>query len=332
MDIREVEKRVRMDEAEQLEAYRKGQAEAPVMYRAATFDISETKAQNDDSEQMVFVASTEDVDRGGDLVRQDGWELANFKRNPVYQWAHNYSIPPLGTVPRVWVEGKNLVNTVQFDMDDPFAADIERKFRAKILRAQSVGFRALEFEERKNNKGFFADFEFLKQELLEISAVPIPMNQRALRKAIELADAAPVYFFQSGTPSDTSDTSGTVTWTASTDPDYSGVDWNQWAKDLNIYPTITDTTDEPVAEVKAGRTLSTRNFNRLKEAADAIADVLVSATPVDSDDEIGDEPEPTKAIDTADEPVVELEQEQTGLSGEDAERIRQKLKAVTEEI
>lgn len=344
MDILEIEKRVREDEAKSLEAYRKGQGEAPTLYRAQTFDISETKASDDDSAPKVFVASTEDVDRGGDVVRQSGWELANFKRNPVYQWAHNYGIPPLGIVPKIWVEGKSLLNTVKFDLKDPFAADISRKFDARILRAQSVGFRAIEFEERKS-KGFFQDYEFTKQELLEISAVPIPMNQRALRKALEQAEAAPVYFFPAVKAGD--DGTTTTSWAMTAEPNFNWTAQDsdlpaniiRAARELQLIPpaAVVEPGDdeEPDVEAKAGRTLSTKNFNRLKDAADAIADVLATATTTEEpeDDVPADEPDPNKAIESTDEPVEELEPtEEPGLSSEDAERIRRSLATVTEEI
>jgi hypothetical protein len=198
MDWGQVESRVRDDELESLDAFEKGTQEAPTLYRPISFQVE--KASGDDG-LMRFVASTEDKDRAGDVIRQN-WELTNFKQNPVYMWSHDYSREPIGTVPRVWVEnaktingGPALMNLVKFDDQDEFARSVKGKFERGVLKAQSVGFRPVEFEVMRDDEGSFNGFEFTQNELLEISAVSIPMNQAALRKAIELAGKAPVVFF-----------------------------------------------------------------------------------------------------------------------------------------
>ena len=55
-------------------------------------------------------------------------------------------------------------------------------------RGVSVGFKPLRFEERRNEKtGAIQGIRFLEQELLEASAVPVPANRNALRKALSEA-------------------------------------------------------------------------------------------------------------------------------------------------
>jgi hypothetical protein len=159
---------------EALDNCKRGLAKPPVLYR-----LGYVKRGHQRDGLMTFVASTEDEDRGNDVIRQSGWELDPFRNNPVYMWGHDYSRPPIGTVPRVWTEGRQLLNTVRFDKGDGFAAEVERKFRSGVLKAQSVGFRPLEFEERRGG-----GFEFTRSELLEISAVAIPMNAGALRRGV----------------------------------------------------------------------------------------------------------------------------------------------------
>ena len=68
---------------------------------------------------------------------------------------------------------------VEFDQGDDFAKFIQGKYQRKMLRAQSVGFRALEFEERKDEK---KGMHFTKTELLEISAVTVPMHAASIRR------------------------------------------------------------------------------------------------------------------------------------------------------
>ena len=200
MDWLEVETRVREDELETLASFIKGTEAAPQMYRPMVFK-AEVEKDGSEAGLMRFVASTEDKDRSGDVIRQN-WELSNFKQNPVYMWGHDYTRAPIGIVPRIWVEngkalngGPALMNLVQFDESDPFAVDIKGKFQRGILKAQSVGFRPLEANSVRDADGRFEGYEFTKSELLEISAVSIPANQMALRKAAELAGSAPVIFF-----------------------------------------------------------------------------------------------------------------------------------------
>lgn len=143
-----------------------------------------------------FIASTSDVARDNMIVDAKGWELDNFKRNPVVQWAHNYSEPPIGKVTNIEIDGDKLMADVVFDQDDEFAQKIERKYRAGLLNAVSVGFDVITMEPPKGD----VPMRSTKQELLELSAVPVPadpgalsqMQGRAYRRiGQELLDAIP---------------------------------------------------------------------------------------------------------------------------------------------
>ncbi len=179
-DIASIEAQIREEDVAALDAYERGTGEAPILYRAGFL--------KDADGPQVFVANEETEDRMGDVIAVDGWQLANFRRNPVLMFVHDYRIAPVGTVPRIWTEEKQLLNTVRFDEEDEFAKFIKGKYDRRVMRAESVGFRPIEFErldDDKNAKGFFAKFRFTKQELLEISTVPVPAHPRALRKALE---------------------------------------------------------------------------------------------------------------------------------------------------
>ena len=122
INILELEKQVLEEEAEALEKFAKGTGEAPVLYRAASGAV--TKASEDGP--IEFVLSHESDDRMGDIIRQDGWDLKNFQKNPVMLWAHDSrGIPPIGKWAKVRVEGKSLVGIANFDPDDTFAQSIE---------------------------------------------------------------------------------------------------------------------------------------------------------------------------------------------------------------
>lgn len=129
---------------------------------------------------IMFTASTEDVARDGFSVAHDGWELTNFKRNPVMLWAHDYfgNHPPIGKVDaKIDKEAKALKALVTFDLDDEFAASIYRKYKGGFLNAVSVGFSIIEFDEENRRS--------VKQELLELSGVPVPADPKALAERMQ---------------------------------------------------------------------------------------------------------------------------------------------------
>ena len=165
---------------ESLEAYRRGLADAPVVQK---FAVSRAIAPNDDR-PLTVVASEESADRLGDVVRADGWDLGAYKRNPVFLWAHDYTRTPIGRSSWVDVEGSRLMATVEF-APTAFAREVETLYRQRFLRAVSVGFRAKAFSFRKGRDGSVDGVEYTKQELLELSAVPVPANPHALAKAFD---------------------------------------------------------------------------------------------------------------------------------------------------
>lgn len=179
--IRDAEAVARERERQALDLYLQDKGQAPIVYRSLV-----TKAKVDDEGAMTFVASEETEDRFGDLLSADGWQLEAFQENPVFLFAHNHAIPPIGRVEKIWIDGKKLMATVQWDSADPFAMAVKGKYERGFMRAVSVGFRALEFEERESQqpKGL-RTIHFIKQELLEVSAVPIPAHPAALKKAFE---------------------------------------------------------------------------------------------------------------------------------------------------
>jgi len=135
-----------------------------------------TKAGKEEGVLEASVASTPVIDRVGESIDQEGWELKQYKKNPVLLWAHNLREQklPIGKVTKLWTEGKGkrarLMFTSKFDLQDTFAAEVYRKFKDNFLNAFSVGFVPIE----KDGE------EYLQQELLEISAVPVPANPEAL--------------------------------------------------------------------------------------------------------------------------------------------------------
>lgn len=138
----------------------------------------------DGSRKFRFCFSDGAIDRAGDTIAADGWVTAGFLKNPVALWAHNSWEPPIGRASNLAVEVDRLMGDIEFAAADvyPFADTIYRLIAAKYVNAVSVGFMPIEwsFVDDKERK-FGIDFK--RQELLEISVVPVPCNANALVEA-----------------------------------------------------------------------------------------------------------------------------------------------------
>ena len=132
-----------------------------------------------------FTASTSTQDRDGEVIEAKGWDLKNFKKNPVIMYAHDYRSLPIGKAPKVWLASGKLKNTVQFPPEGTyeFADIVERLVDTGYLKTESVGFIPQKWEDGDGDKGPRRTYK--KQELLEISIVPVPSNPDALRNAVE---------------------------------------------------------------------------------------------------------------------------------------------------
>lgn len=133
-----------------------------------------------------FVFSDDSVDRYGDRIEARGWQLDNFNANPVALFGHDSGSVEnvVGRATNVRVEGNRLVGDIEFMAAsvNPNAEIVYQMVKAGYLRAVSVGFQPLDWVATKD-KGRPGGIDFRKQELLEISIVPIPANPNALNQA-----------------------------------------------------------------------------------------------------------------------------------------------------
>ena len=149
--------------------------------KAMDFTVEKIEELDDGNKTFVATASTEDEDRDKDIIRQEGWDLKNFKKNPMIPWSHNYWGVPVARSLKTWVDktAKTLLFKPQFDADDEQSMKIFNKYKKGFLTSFSVGFRGIKFEYRDDENRWMGGIEFLQQELLEISAVTIPANPNA---------------------------------------------------------------------------------------------------------------------------------------------------------
>lgn len=150
--------------------------------------MSQGKAHHDEDENkfsMSFVASTDRPDRYGDIINQQGWDLDAYRSNPVVLLNHDHGSLPIGKG-TVRIGEQGLIIDVDFDMEDPRAAEIAGKAKRGFLNAVSVGFSPLKSTPRSDlpvthyahskSGGNYFD----RAELLEVSVVTIPANADAV--------------------------------------------------------------------------------------------------------------------------------------------------------
>ncbi|MBO4221964.1 phage major capsid protein [Bradyrhizobium neotropicale] len=137
---------------------------------------------------MEFVLSDETPDRMDDVIMSDGWQLDNFKKNPIALFGHRSDFP-IGKWKNLRVVNKQLRGHLELAPAGTSERidEIRKLVEADILRAVSVGFRALESRPRKETG--FGSF-FTKSELVETSLVSVPANPNALAVAKSLKISA----------------------------------------------------------------------------------------------------------------------------------------------
>lgn len=130
---------------------------------------------------LEFVISDSTIDRAFDVVDVNGWELENYRNNPVVLFAHQSDKPPVAKSLTEWVEDGKLKSRAQFMSREisAFAHSVGQMYKHGFMKAVSVGFKAKEwkFSEDKDRP---LGIDFIRQELFEYSCVPVPANPQAL--------------------------------------------------------------------------------------------------------------------------------------------------------
>lgn len=154
------------------------------------FDVEVIKEPSE-SRSFWIVASTETIDRDGDVIRAAGWDLKNFRKNPVMPFAHNYKMPPVGFFKASKIEDKQLKQLAHFPEGlSSLSEEIYQAFMAKAMRAFSVGFGAKEVKDDEKireqygltpkRESYWDGILFWRTELWETSPVVVPSNPEAL--------------------------------------------------------------------------------------------------------------------------------------------------------
>lgn len=162
------------------------------------------KQGEDSSRSVDHIASDETPDRMGDIIRVAGWDLANFKSNPMLLWMHDHN-HPIGRVlsakkGKADDGRKALLTTSRIHEDDKSLGGLSNEVLLRMVQdgdlpAVSVGFQPLETyrpesEEERMKLGLGPwGVVFPAASLLELSVVAIGANQNALKRGLEKAVA-----------------------------------------------------------------------------------------------------------------------------------------------
>src|SRR5215471_19139934 len=123
---------------------------------------------------MEFILSDATPDRFGDIIMADGWELSNYRRNPIALFNHNPNFI-VGKWQNLRVEGGALRGKLQMAPAGTSERidEIRKLIDADILRAVSVGFKPIESQPLRSQKATMTidivGEHYTKQELVECS-------------------------------------------------------------------------------------------------------------------------------------------------------------------
>lgn len=134
------------------------------------------KSVSDEDEYLVVegMASTDDVDRMGDVIVPSAWMegLKAFSKNPIILFNHNYG-RPVGKATEIEVTPKGLRIVANIYKS---ASDVYGLVKSGVLQAFSVGFLVKDADYNSET-----DIFIIKQaDLLEVSVVAVPANGEAL--------------------------------------------------------------------------------------------------------------------------------------------------------
>jgi HK97 family phage prohead protease/HK97 family phage major capsid protein len=167
------------DDAEEMCILAWEQRRAPAMVR---------KTHAETVNGMEFVLSDETPDRMGEIIEAKGWDLRNYKNNPIALFNHRADFI-VGRWSNLNINKQSLRGHLELAPEgtSPRIDEIRRLVEAGILKAVSVGFKPIKsVPMRDDDRSPFAPQRYLKQELVETSLVSIPANPNALAVAKSL--------------------------------------------------------------------------------------------------------------------------------------------------
>lgn len=218
------------------------------------------KAVNEDQRIIRGIATTPAVDRVGDIVDPLGVKFTN----PMpFLWQHD-SHKPIGTVKFAKPTKDGITFEAQLPvLDEPGTLkdrvdEAWQSIKLGLVRAVSIGFRAIEYSFMDNG-----GIRFAESEVYELSAVTIPAQNEAVMTSIKNMDAAGVAFiksFDGNAPAAT----GTIERPAKSSPGASGKSRNP----VNLRPKegqIMKTIAEQISALESSRAAKAARMNEVMQ-------------------------------------------------------------------
>ena len=131
--------------------------------------------EDDGGVHICGMASTHDEDRANDVIMAEAWTkggLANFEKNPIILFNHNYD-KPIGRATGLKVTENGLELKAKISKSAP--DHVAELVKEGILGAFSVGFRVKDADYMSETDGL----KIKDAELFEVSVVSVPCNQAA---------------------------------------------------------------------------------------------------------------------------------------------------------
>lgn len=162
---------------------------------------AEARSVNRADRTIDVVASTNALDSFNTRIDPNGWELEQFRKNPVITWAHDdrgftaSGGRPIAKAENTRVEDGKLKMRLRFPQQGkfPFADECFELMADGFLNAVSVGFDPVEYRDEQTESDGNVRV-YTRQKLLEVAVVTIPSNdealvERARRQNIDVEEA-----------------------------------------------------------------------------------------------------------------------------------------------
>lgn len=151
--------------------------------------IGQIKVLDEKNRILGVTISTNDTDRDGDIIEPKGLDFSHYigteNENPIVLWCHDLNKPAVGKVLKIDVTDSKVYAEVQF-ADTEFGIELFKLYKGGYMRAWSIGFipkAADKITEGKRTTGL----HITKAEVIELSAVPVGANPKALSDAVKNA-------------------------------------------------------------------------------------------------------------------------------------------------
>jgi len=141
----------------------------------------------DGKRELIGYASTQCLDRDGEVIKWDAWDLDDYRRNPVLCLAHDYKSLPVGKV--MWIKPTQQGLAFRAKFPPPNVSEMSDTvwglYSSEVMTAFSCGFLPLEFTDNPHAKTGEPVRVYDRVKLLEVSCVAVPSNPHSVVQSIE---------------------------------------------------------------------------------------------------------------------------------------------------